>query len=301
MDEDDSEEDEEERLPWDQQEVPLPADLVRCLKRVAQGDRLPLKSILNNVPAFSGLPRKAQDNNHGADGRSQADRWLKGIQQRLLTSLRLLAAVYEGGGAQHGDGQVAVLLQQAFYYVYETEEQVLRERKRRSLPGSVANTANPLFGAEDLRQSRAQQQLNGVTARRRSWSCFPTYAGKGGPRYKGGRGRAPYGYGSQQQYRPWRPFPAKYGTCASTPLSPLASAGERASPEVAKPEARAGNLPGEASRHDAPARKEASSQLSVTGPVSRRLGVTSDDNKHHSVASGDKKLLGTTASCRVGS
>ena len=49
--------------------------------------------------------------------------------------------------------EYAVLAQQLSYYTMETEGVLLRERKRRSLPGRVAGTDNAMFTSEDLKET----------------------------------------------------------------------------------------------------------------------------------------------------
>ena len=89
MDEDEDEE--EERLPWEEEERPLSAELKVCLERVAGGYRFPIKGELQELPVYAGLKRIAEANNHQRDGQGQVDRWLRGVQQRVLHLLRFSA------------------------------------------------------------------------------------------------------------------------------------------------------------------------------------------------------------------
>ena len=95
--------------------------------------------MLDKIPVFPGLNTRAEDSNHGGDGRMAGDKWLKALQQRLLNMGRVQAALYGAVAATPGAG---VLAQQAFCYTLETEQLVLKERKRRSMPQSVAETSS---------------------------------------------------------------------------------------------------------------------------------------------------------------
>ena len=44
--------------------------------------------------------------------------------------------------------------QQQFLYMPETEQAILKERKKGSIPGAVQGQANVLFTAEDLRAEK---------------------------------------------------------------------------------------------------------------------------------------------------
>jgi hypothetical protein len=219
-----------ERLPWQDEPSPLNHDLIACLKQTAGGAKLPWKQILAELPLYQGLKQRAEDNNHGADGRSQGDKLLKGIQQKLLHFMRMLATIYTQ--LEQVPEDFRILGQQLFFGMSELEQNVLRERKRRSIPGAIPTTANGLFTKEDLAVEKAQQQLNQAGTpppfqKREMW-CFPTPPGsrpwkfKGGAKgFKGfskggGRGGYAYGYGSQ-----WRG--KGYGTQIPTPSLPLSS------------------------------------------------------------------------------
>ena len=132
----DDEEEDEGRLAWDPEVIPLPAELGVCLARVKAGDRLPLAAVLSDIPLFQGLKVKAEENNHAQDARSQGDRWLRGIQQRLIQVQRLIAALY---CLQQAGEDSGTLLQQLFLAA-ESEWAILQERTRRSIPGCVPQT-----------------------------------------------------------------------------------------------------------------------------------------------------------------
>ena len=143
-------------LPWEVPVVPLHPDLLRCVQRAAAGDRFPAAAMLEECPVYEGLKQRAETNNHSQDAKSWSDKQLKGYQQRCLNILRVIATIYPS--LQSAD--VGVGLQQLFYYVLETEHLLLRDRKRKSIPGSVADNHNVLFTGEDLKAERQVQQIN---------------------------------------------------------------------------------------------------------------------------------------------
>ena len=138
------------------EETPLPQGLLKCVQSATSGGRLLWKNVLATVPVYAGLKARAEDNNHAGDGKTAVDKMLKGFQQKQLNILRMIACLAEG--VQGQDYQI--LHQQLFFAVLEVEQQVLRERKRRSIPGSVPQTTNGLFTKEDLAVDKQQQQIN---------------------------------------------------------------------------------------------------------------------------------------------
>jgi hypothetical protein len=186
--EEDEETGAEERLPWQEEETPLPPSLAKCVQSATTGGRLPWKAVLATVPVYAGLKARAEDNNHAGDSKSGMDRLLKGFQQKQLNVLRMIACLQEG--VQGQDYQV--LHQQLFFAVLEVEQQLMRERKKRSIPGSVPLTTNGLFSKEDLAVDKQQQQINSAPGAKFG-------------RWKGGKGWGKgKGYGSLNAFQPWR-------------------------------------------------------------------------------------------------
>ena len=155
MSEDDSE---EIHLPWELPQVSLEPALGLCLKKVLSGEKFPAKSLLEEVPRYEGLKCKAEENNHGQDGRSPQDKLLKSWQQRLLNMARVVATLYPAMKDVGEDYDVAT--QQLFFYILETESQVLKERKRRSIPGAAIEVSNALFTQDDLKRNNQVYQVN---------------------------------------------------------------------------------------------------------------------------------------------
>ena len=112
--------------------------------------------MLEDVPVYTGLKTRAEDNNHQGDAKAYLDKMLKAQQQRLINMTRIMATLY--GGITSPDYQV--LAQQMFYYLLESENQILTERKKRSIPGSTVSSTNVLFTAEDLRHDKQVAQIN---------------------------------------------------------------------------------------------------------------------------------------------
>jgi hypothetical protein len=179
------------KLPWEQEEVYLPEELQTCLKRVLAGTKLALGPILAEVPVFYGVKQKAEENNHGQDSKSPGDKWLRALQQRLLNLARLQAVEYAYlQGLQEDSQEACILGQQVWYYIMETEQLVLKERKRRSIPGTVVETDNTLFQKDDLQRQKEAQLVNqaGTVSQvppRREMSCFPIPPGSKGFKFKG--------------------------------------------------------------------------------------------------------------------
>ena len=79
------EDSEDDTLPWETPLVPLEPELNRCLRRLQAGERLPLKTLLEELPLFEGLKHKAEENNHGQDGKSTQDSLLKAGNKECYT------------------------------------------------------------------------------------------------------------------------------------------------------------------------------------------------------------------------
>ena len=149
---------------WDEPTEVLPPDLSALVTRVSKGERLDVKTLLSALPRWEGLKTRAEDNNHRQDGRRQAERWLKDVQQKLLNAARIIAAVHTG----IEDAEVLSCSQQLFMYILTIEAEIVAERKRRSIPTSTASTSNVLFGTEELRNTKQQQNVNAAW-RRQVW------------------------------------------------------------------------------------------------------------------------------------
>ena len=204
------EEDEGVKLPWEEEAEELPDSLKACLQAVNAGQRLPWKAVLSGIPLYSQLKHRAEDNNHGGDAKAPVDRLLKSYQQKCLNVARMVACLQKGIQAP----EYAVLGQQLFYAVLELEQGIMKERKRRSIPGAVPQTANGLFSKEDLAIEKSQRDINvagieSVLSKDPRRQCrFPTNTGAKFTRWKPaplfrGKGKAG-GYGSQWN-QPWKP------------------------------------------------------------------------------------------------
>jgi hypothetical protein len=82
-----NEEDEEEdvRLLWDERPVDLPKELAFIWKGVLAGDRkLEMRTLLDHIPRFSGLPVKPAEINYRQDGSSKRDREAKAWQATCM-------------------------------------------------------------------------------------------------------------------------------------------------------------------------------------------------------------------------
>ena len=85
------------------------------------------------------------------------DKTLKGLQQRFINIARVVAALHTTLPDQ---GDIQACSQMLFWYLLQSEDAVLRERKRLSIPGSVVDNSNAMFTAEDLKNERNWLQIN---------------------------------------------------------------------------------------------------------------------------------------------
>lgn len=200
-------------LSWEEVSLPLPDVLQHILQRYSDGElELNVAQILKELPRFEGLKKRAEQNNHRSDGLKQLDKVLKMSQNKILGVLRILTAAYAevealqekmAGKAELEDWSDALtLLQQSWACMLDLEDQVLQERKRASIPGSIRREDN-LFGVEDLKVESERQKINkaGMQVMRTQLSpplCIFRTTGWTGWKYKGGkswggRGRGHYG------------------------------------------------------------------------------------------------------------
>ena len=171
--EEQQEEQVEEPFLWESHVEALPSDLARLLQRATAGERLDVKQLLEVLPTFAGLKVRAEENNYRGDGKSQSDRWLKSLQQKILNLLRIYVAIHTTI-AEGGSPELVAASQQLFLYVLNVEDDIVKERKKRSIPNSVQVQENALFKAEDLKNEQMVTKVN-----RAGWSGFTSFLGKG--------------------------------------------------------------------------------------------------------------------------
>jgi hypothetical protein len=146
---------EQETLEWDEPLVLLPGDLNVIWEGVLAGERkLELQTALQGVPRYTGLPQKAAENNHRQDGKAPLDRALRNYQQQLLHTLRFMTSAYIGGP------QAKMHFQQGFQLLGELFLKLQNHRKEYSIPGSVQQAGQPLFGREELNQAALVGKVN---------------------------------------------------------------------------------------------------------------------------------------------
>ena len=102
---------------------------------------------------------QGEDKNHRADSKGAWDRVLKGLKQNFLHVLRTLALLHPIYLAAV-DPEALQLAQQLWLFVLNVEEDLVKERKRRSIPNSVQQTEHVLFGNEDLKVDSAVSKVN---------------------------------------------------------------------------------------------------------------------------------------------
>ena len=128
-------------LDWEHQDEDLEEDLLQVLSRHQAGSlQLSAKDLLDSLPAFEGLKKRAEANNHRQDAGSKLDRVLKQAQQRALGLQRVYACM-------HGNvnPEARALGQQFFTLLLQLEDWLLQQRKENSIPGSIAKTEEQLL------------------------------------------------------------------------------------------------------------------------------------------------------------
>jgi len=107
MEEDEGEEP-EVLLDWEEAEEDLHGDLARVVERVRQGRSIDVRALLEGIPRYHQLSNKAPENNHRRDGQNRNDKQLRSLQNSLLHTQRIFAAVgkHDQGGRDHeGEAQ----------------------------------------------------------------------------------------------------------------------------------------------------------------------------------------------------
>ena len=150
--------------PWDEQEVELPQDLSNLWYRAVTGaKKLDLRSLLEQVPRWSGIPSKPKQNNYRGDAQSKVDKVLRIAQQQVLHAARIQAAIYcllNSEQPEEGQHEFAASLQlQLFQYLGDAYFVLEAERKEHSLPGSTKQD-DMLFGREDINAVKWQGNVN---------------------------------------------------------------------------------------------------------------------------------------------
>jgi hypothetical protein len=164
------EDEEENPLEWEEQEEPLPGDLLQVVRRFTGGSlRVDARSLLDELPRWQHLKQKAEANNHRQDASRPTDRVLRLVQQKVLGLLRIYPVLHHGLQGKESKEEAAdeeyqedqVVLGQKFYcLMLDLENFILQERKKLSLPGSIPSTEPQLFTQDDLKINAEQQKIN---------------------------------------------------------------------------------------------------------------------------------------------
>ena len=128
---------------------------------------------MENLPLLKGLKIRAEDNNHRGDAKAQHDCILKALWKKVLHLVRALVLMHPVM-VEVGE-ETKVLSQQQFLLLLNMEDEIVKERKKRSIPGSVQATDNCLFKQEDLKNDAAVAKVNAVGPRWQgmSWERQP--------------------------------------------------------------------------------------------------------------------------------
>ena len=145
-----------EPLDWEVAKTPLPSDLAQVLTRAQQGLlQLDARGLLESLPPFQDLKEKAETNNHRADQNRVIDKTLRHLQQRVLSFMRIFVVLHG-----HVNAAGVSLSQQAWALLCLLEAEVVKERKKASLPAVVNTVDQPLFSVEDLKSAEEQKKIN---------------------------------------------------------------------------------------------------------------------------------------------
>ena len=156
-DEQEDSEDDWEPLTWESERNFLPGDLEQVLGRLLGGTLVfEPKALFDRLPRFVGIKERADQNNHRGDRERQQDNVFKYLQQRVLSLLRVYALVH-----QHVNDQGKSLSQQLFELLVMLEMEVVKERKKASLPAVITSDEPPLISLEDLKTAEAQRDTSG--------------------------------------------------------------------------------------------------------------------------------------------
>ena len=103
-------------MAWDEVEESLPAELKFIYEEVRAGRRkLDLKSVMEGIPRYQGLPVRPPENNHRGDAKNGRDRTCRDWQSKLLHLKRAVVSVYVGMSKEGALQQkTATILQQIF-------------------------------------------------------------------------------------------------------------------------------------------------------------------------------------------
>ena len=140
--------------PWTEKVETMSPMLQAIWREVTEGDRkTDLKALLDLIPRYNELPKAPLPNNHAQDAKRHADQRDRNIQQKLLHVLRVLAhcdkVMEEETPTDNIDAEA--LYYQGFQLIAELYMSIERDRKIRSVPGSVPQEG--LFNKDELQNA----------------------------------------------------------------------------------------------------------------------------------------------------
>jgi len=147
-------------MDWEDRVLALPPDLAYLFDKSRAGHRLQLKTYLDDLPDFAGLPARAPENNHGGDGKGGSDRLLRSLQQQVLHAIRFYTACYVHLLEDNADDSQR-LFQQGYHALCDAYHKAEDARKEQSIPGPTAcQQKEVLFNKEDLDTAKLNQSIN---------------------------------------------------------------------------------------------------------------------------------------------
>ena len=162
---------EDMRLDWEEEVEPLSKELLYLWSKAKQGDRLPLKEVLENIPRLQELPAKAPENNHRT---TTADRHWRAIQQNMLHALRIFAFCYSNLQESGDPALSQELFQKGWRQLADSYFRAEDQRKELAIPGSTATNQDHLFDKQDLNQAVLAQKIRFFRGRPRYASTPPS-------------------------------------------------------------------------------------------------------------------------------
>ena len=152
---DSDEDDEPVRFGWEEEEQPLPRELLELWQRASSGtQRIEVRKLLELHPRLAQVPARAQENNLCPEHRKKADQFLKSVSQHLLNALRLMTYRW----LRDPNPQLEL---QIWQYLAELHFKVMQERRELSVPGinRLASSSDALFTEEDVKAQRAENNI----------------------------------------------------------------------------------------------------------------------------------------------
>ena len=157
--EESSEDDDDLKFDWDEEEIPLPKELLQLWQRAEKGEhRIDVRRLLSEHAKLAGVPARAPENNLQQWAKTRHDKFLKVVSQSLLNIVRVLGNSY----ARPTQKTPQVNLQ-IWQHLCELYQRIQEERKDASVPGSSRSNQDNLWTPEDVKQQKMETSLQQIS------------------------------------------------------------------------------------------------------------------------------------------